>query len=265
MGADKSVMRPSKSLLSVARGLRQNYPSIVQSIGEQVLPQAEYEQAAQEAIAPREAALNAQIYSQYAPIYSTAAAGADLAALQGAGGASVRAADTLSREIDPEYYATRTGTAEKLAALMGGMDPNSLTGAELENVARGLARSSAGRGQLGVPSNASAIRNALTYGSALDRKRSGVAQAIAAASGVLPQFRSGVDVFGQATGRAGTSAFGGGFNANTAATGAGNQLGRDVLGQTSGFQQTRLQSQMQRRDSLDRYNETELGGIGTIL
>jgi hypothetical protein len=254
MGNDAGAPRPSRSLASIAKGLRLNYPSIVQSLGQQVLPQAEYEQAAQEAIAPREAALNAGIYSQFAPVYSQAAAGADLAALEGSGGQSVRAADALSRSIDPEYYASRTATADKLGALLGGMDPNSLTGSELENVARGIARTNPNA--VGVPSNTSAIRNALTFGNALTQKRNSVSQAIAAASQVLPQFRSGVDVFGQATGRAGTSAFGGGFNTNASSVGNAQQGGQNAFNQTTGLQQLRAQLQSQARDSLDRANET---------
>lgn len=256
MGKDPKAPTARRQLANIAKGLRESYPGIVRSLGEQTLPSARYEQGAREEIAPREQALSSRLFSQYAPEYARTGAGIDLSAIQGAGGQSVLAADVLDRSIDPEYYAARAGSAQKLAQLLGGIDPNRLTGAEREDVARGLARSRPS--EIGVPSNQGAIEAALTYGSALNQKRNTVANAINTASGAIPGLRSGKDVFGQATqgARFGVNPFSSGQGFGGTAGQAGQEGGQNVLGITGGLQSLRAQLNAQRRDTLDRTNET---------
>lgn len=253
-----------KSLRKIATQLNNYYPKIVTALGNQILPASQYEQNAQNVIAPQQEALNAKLYAENAPIYSNAAANADLSAIQGAGGQAVREADKLSRQIDPEYYSTRDATSEKLKALLSGMDPNKLTGAESETVSRGLARYGANTGTLNTPTSGSAIKAALEYGSALQQKRNTVSNAVGTATAALPTFRSGIDAFGQATGRAGTSAFGGGFNTNAASVGNAQAQGTGTLGITSQLEQLRQQLQSQRRHYTDFVNQSyTAAGSGT--
>jgi len=62
----------------------------------------------------------------------------ELNVLQGPGGEVARAGQDLNREADPEYYGLRATAADKFQQLLGGQDPNRLTGAEMANVERGL-------------------------------------------------------------------------------------------------------------------------------
>ena len=253
MSADSKIPHVSTQLKSIVSGLAKQYPQLVQVLGAQNLAIAENEQNTREAIAPREQALSAGLYKQYAPQYGEVGSGVDLAALNGAGGQSVMASDALDRAIDPEYFASRDASSSKLGQLLSGMNPNELTGAERENIARGLARSGYRSGELNSPSNQGAINAALTYGSALDTKRSGVANAINTATAAIPTFKSGRDTFTQATSgaRESNKVFGGAtdFGGNSAAAGA--KSGEDALGVTAGINTQKRQLNTQRRTSLD--------------
>lgn len=258
MSGDKSGPRPSRSLRSVRKGLEREYPGIVKALGQQATPMAQYEMSAQEAVAPREQALNARLFEQYAPRYAEAQSASELGAIRGSGGQAVRESEALSREIDPEYYATRSGAADKLSQLLGGMDPNRLTGAERENTARGLARSNYQNGELNAPSNQGAIDAALTYGSALNQKRNTVANTINSAVGALPSFKGNTNVFDQATGKSGSQAFQSQFGQAPNASVATGQANQGALGLTGGFQTLRANIAAGARDTLDRYNETTI-------
>ncbi len=258
MAADTSGPRPSKSLRSVRKGLEREYPGIVTALGQQATPMAEYEMTAQEAVAPREQELNASLFEQFAPRYAEGQAAAELGAIRGSGGQAVRESEALSREIDPEYYNTRAGAASKLSQLLGGLDPNQLTGAERENTARGLARSNYQNGELNAPSNQGAIDAALTYGSALNQKRNTVSNAINSAVGALPSFKANNNTFDQATGRSGSQAFQSQFGQAPNASVATGQANQGALGLTGGFQNLRANIAANHRDSLDRYNETTI-------
>jgi hypothetical protein len=237
-------------------------------LGQQELPAAQYDLATQQAIAPQEQALAYGLNSEYAPKYAQLGSTTDLNAIQGAGGQGVLAANKLQQQIDPEYFQGRAAANDKLQALLSGQDPNRLTGAEREDVARGLARSGYQSGELNTPSNQGAIEAAGVYGSALNAKRNNVANAINTATGALPQFRTGTDAFAQATSgaRFGQTPFQGGQN--TAVSGqsqqAGQQLGQNVLGLTGSLQQLRMQLDAQRRDKIDRTNEA-FGAVGSIV
>lgn len=257
MSSDPKTPHISTQLKAIVGGLVKQFPQLTSILGSQNLAVAENEQATREAIAPREQALSAGLYKQYAPQYGEVGSGVDLAALNGAGGQSVLAADKLDRTIDPEYYASRNASSSKLGQLLSGMDPNALTGAERENTARGLARSGYQNGELNTPSNQGAINAALTYGSALDTKRSGVANAINTATAAIPTFKSGKDVFNQATGgaRESNKVFGGATDFGGDSAAAGAQQASEALGVTAAINTQKRQIQSQRRDSVDRVNE----------
>lgn len=250
---DPAQPRISTQLKQIAGAITKHYPTLVDALGSQNQKVAEGEQKTREAIAPREQALSAGLYKQYAPQYGQVGSGVDLAALSGAGGQSVLAADQLGRQIDPEYYASREASSSKLAQLLGGMNPNELTGAERENTARGLARSGYQSGETNAPSNQGAINAAMTYGSALDTKRSGVANAINTATAAIPTFKSGKDAFTQATGgaRDATRVFGGATDFGGNSSESGSKMAENVLGVTSGINTQKRQLDSQRRTGLD--------------
>lgn len=208
---DERAPSTYKSTAETLRAYAQYLPRLLNVTSNQALPVGQTLQNAQNVLAPQEQALNFRIFDQYNPLYAQSAARTEADLIQGAGGEAVLASDRLNRLVDPEYYSGRAATGRSLEQLLGGMDPNRLTGAESANVERGLARQRSREGNLSTPNNLTAIQSALGFDDRLQQKRSGVSQAINAAAGTLPTFRSGVDTFGQATGRSGTQAFGSQF------------------------------------------------------
>jgi len=195
-------------------------PGLIQAISGQILPSEQAIQNASNIISPQQQALNAQLYATYAPQYanvqSQAQAGADLNAIQGAGGQAALAAQALQRQIDPEFYAQRANISNKLSDLLN----NPISGSEQAAIERANAQNALGGGRLGLNTNQQTISNAMNFGQA-GRDRLG--QALQLATNSLPALKSGTDTFAQATGRGGT-------NANAVSQ---NQLGATNLGQSA--------------------------------
>jgi len=119
-----------------------------------------------------------------------AAAQSDKDILLGPGADVISIADKLQRQIDPEYYSTRTNTSNALGELMR----PGLTGGERSEVERSLNKANLQAGTHNVPTNTSTVANAMTYGGAArDRLSSAVNQA----TQFLPLAKSGVDVLQQ--------------------------------------------------------------------
>lgn len=286
MGEDPKAPKPYESASAAYQAYAQYLPQILYTTRQNLMPNALAEAQAKEAAAPREQALNAALYQQYAPLYAQqqaeqyakyapmyaqANAATERDVLAGPGGQSVLLADQLTRQIDPEYYATRELQANKLQQLLGGMDPNELSESEMSNIERGLARSNTQRGVANLPLGQNTLRAGMLYGNALDQKRSNVANAINTATQFLSPSRSGVDVFGQATGRQGTQALGSwgtgqnvmGQNQNFGGQGGQSayQQGQNIWNTMAGFQTQRADINANRRDVMDRVAQ----GFGMIL
>lgn len=253
MGGDPPATPLAESSAATLAAYKQNLPDILKIMSDWYGPLEQTAQTSRESIAPQEAALNAKLMKDYLPQYTQAQTEAEGSALTGQGGKNVLAADALQRQIDQPFYTAREAGSKSLADLLGGMDPNKLTGGEETQVERGLNRQGVNTGEFRNPSNTGTINAALTYGDALQKKKSNVAAAINTATGFMSGARTNNDVFGQATGRSGTTNFGNNlFNS----TGAGNQAFNQ--GQNTYNQLTNLQSQANdinanRRDSLDRF------------
>lgn len=225
-------------------------PAMVQAMTG-VMPDAAWQEfLAKQRVALPEAQLQADVYRQVAPELNRVGAEIDranqLAASQneldlvnGTGGELVEGADRLQRLLDPEFYKNRSTISEGIEKLFAGMDPNSLTETERENVARGLARTNGS-----VPtSTATTVENAMTFGNELTNKRNNFAAILAQAAQALPQTRSGIDAFNVATKRSVAGNTGGGafrgLNDNAGQTGM--QASSQIMGQIGQLAQTRAQ------------------------
>lgn len=128
----------------------------------------------------------------------TGRAGADVDALTWSGQDMAGRVKGIAKAVDPEYFDTRALQAKKLGQLLGGMDPNRLSGAERAEVSRSLGRQGVG---LGAGSPMDTIAAAMTFGSALDRKRAALGQALNSATAYLPASRMGYDPLMATVGR----------------------------------------------------------------
>jgi len=173
------------------------------------------------------------------------------------GGVGSQAVDNtlqLQRQVDPEYFDSRTATSSLLRQLQemaSGTKPIKMSGSEQEEVSRGLARTNQQQGNLGNTSALSTLNNAMTFGQAGENRRNNrlnqVGNAVSASAGTIPTFRSGIDPYMVATGKT-----------SQAPTGVNQAigLGNNAFGTYGSFQNTFSNLNAQRRDVLDRVNET---------
>ncbi len=161
-----------------------------------------------ESIAPRQARLETDLYRDFGPelnqIGSDINRQNQLAASElegeiaaGPGKELVTQADTLQRQLDPEYYANRATIGKAVESYLGSMSPSDLTPTEMEQINRGISQR-----QGAIPDSArSTIRNAQTFGDALMKKQQNFGNAITQASSALPGLKSGITGFEVATRR----------------------------------------------------------------
>lgn len=242
-----------------------NLPKYLRATAEGIAPFEQANVNARGTIDPQNLALDESLLKYFGPRFAAignemartnalAGAGTELDVLRGPGGALAREGQELNKEIDPEYYGVREAGARKFLDLLGGQDPNRLTGAEMANVERGLNRTNRTHGVSDVSSSAGAINNAMTFGRELDRKRNTVLNTLSALPSNLAAFKSGTDAFQVATGRSSVpnQGFGQfqtgrqGFGNNVSAMGAG------LLGETGQNVRQNIGLDANKRDAMDR-------------
>jgi len=186
---EPKAYKPSKTetdLKTVTRGLIRNLPSLLSTMNAQILPNELAQLQSSSLVSPYYAQMQRDIQGQNA----MAAAQSDKDILLGPGADVISIADKLQRQIDPEYYSTRTNTSNAIGELM----KPGLTGGERSEVERSLNKANLQAGTHNVPTNTSTVANAMTYGGAArDRLSSAVNQA----TQFLPLAKSGVDVLQQ--------------------------------------------------------------------
>lgn len=248
MGDD--TMKPEESTAEMLKAFQAHGPAMVQAMTGTMPDAAWNEYLAKQRVALPEAQLQADVYRQVMPQLAEIGAGIDrtnqLAASQnevdlvgGTGTELVAGADRLQRMLDPEFYKNRESVGAGIEKLFAGMDPNSLTDTERENVARGLART-----QGATPtSTATTVENAMTFGNELTNKRNNFAAMLGQAAQAMPQTRSGIDGFNVATRRSVAGNTGGGafrgLNENAGQTGM--QASSQIMGSIGNLAQTRAQ------------------------
>jgi hypothetical protein len=183
----------------------------------------------------------------------------DLAVVQGPGRDLVREAMVTQRQADPEAYRARELALGQLEQLNSGLQnvDGTLSGSERAEIDRSLARDNFSRGLGNVPTATSTVENAMRFGAAGENRRQGRMSAIANAaqisSGAVQPLSSRVDAFQLTTGRPSvTGQQGSGSREVGADT---NQMGTNLLNNTTNIRQQENQTNAQRRDALDRVSQ----------
>jgi len=242
-----------ESMAQVLQAYSTYLPKVAQAAIGQIGPTEQAKLASSQAVSPGYSQLQADLFKQFGPQLAEtgnqinaqnaqASAASDLSVLQGPGRDLVTSADALSRELNPGFYTARDEVGGGISKLLGGMDPNKLTSAELENQSRGLSRIGA-TSAAGNPSMTSALANAGTFGDALSKKRSDYMGALQTATGGIGALAPTSDVLQTAVGR--SSAM------NTGADkfmGAKENTGQDAFSMAGNFMNTVAGTNQQAND-----------------
>ena len=247
----------------VINNVIQNLPAYMNTVNAQLAPQARSELATQQEIAPQYQELLTSLYEKFAPRLATAGAGADRISreatartdadiLKGAGGDTVRNLSDLDRSVNPEYYKTREAGAAKLGELLGSIN---LSDANPE-AERLVSQENARSGNLTTPSSTRTVANALSFGNEQQKRRDALGQAINTASGFLAPasgtFNTANIALGKGPTNTGLTNFAGVKDTQNQAVGAAS----GIMGTSAGLVGQQQDINSQRRDVLDRINET---------
>ena len=113
---------------------------------------------------------------------------------------------------DQPWMDTRDLGAQKLQELLGSINMSGLSGGERAEIERMNARRNLQRGSAGGGGNLTGIENAMQFGSALDRKRAALGNALQTATNFMAGSRSGYDPVQATLGRSsGTNQIAAGF------------------------------------------------------
>lgn len=261
-GGDPPSPTANESTQAMLNAYTTGLPEYYQMSNKQMLPNELATLSATQAVSPAYAALADQLYKAYGPSINKtgsdiasqnamAQAQSDAAIYKGPGQDIARSALDVAKITDPEYYKTR----ETLGNRLGEMMQPGLTGGEETAISRGVARDNVNSGVGERQSIAQQASNATRYGGA---ERDRMTQALSLATGALPTLKSGTDVGSQTVGRP-TTTNAGDSRLPGAATNVGAstvQQNQNFLNNIAGFQNTAMGVNAQRRDTLDRFNQT---------
>lgn len=181
-------LKPNKTYTDMANNisaLSTLFPQFASIIAGQAIPQAQAQLSGAQATAPGYEALARQ--------NELAQGSTDAAALEQANSTLLPAALEGQKTLDPEYYATRALTAQKLAEQLNGIGPT-----VSREIGQGLAQTDSQHGVASAPSQLNTVSNAMQYGKA---GQDALTSAIQAATTAMPALRSGQDAFSMTTGR----------------------------------------------------------------
>ena len=254
----------------ILKAIQNYYPQAIEKINSTLLPTAQAQLAADQAVSDPYARINADLYAKYGPELAKTEAGVqditDKAASQreldlskGTGAELVTQADKLQRQLDPEFYKNRSDVSDSIGKYLNVSDP-SLTEADAEEIRRATGRTAFN------PSSAIDTATAAgRFGSKFDQKKSLFGEAISRVSAALPTLRSGQDAFGIATRRQSSPT--GSERVGTAATGSGDNtyaLANSWINNAGGLQQQRMgqqQSSLQQATGWGKFAGSTLGSI----
>lgn len=243
------------------------------------LPELERQaMATRKEIAPQESQLNFELYKQFGPLVNAvgqeiyksnqiAQTKTDKEILEGSGKELTKAALENAKMVDPEYYKTREATAKSYTDLLSSLDPNSLSNGEMTAVERSLNRANQNAGLLGSSSRQAGIRNALNYSDRLTAKKGMLTQALGNAPGVAQATKSGMDPYMMATGKTSYPQLGGNALSGTTPANFGQSASNLTGGMLNELGQNSRNSaniNANRRDGLDRFNETFSSVVGSV-
>jgi len=269
-GLKTNPAKPTKSYARTAdsiRAMTDLLPFYNEALYKQILPEEEARYNATEQMSPKYNQLSLDLLKQFGPQFAEANAGIDLGILQGTGQELVDEALALYRKADPEFFATRELTSNRLADLMGNIDlTGGLSGSERAEIERSLGQDALNRGSANAPSQLDTVSNAMRFGEA-GRKRqlenqSELSKAVAAATAFLPASRTGIDPYQIATGKTSTAGFAGVTPAKNSASAA--QGGSQIVDTNNQFKLAQMQINSQKKDWADYLNQVT-SSIGNLI
>jgi hypothetical protein len=260
---DPAAPSTSESTSNIIQSLTAYLPDYMKVLNSQVLPQNQAQLQAAQQVSPAYTDLLTKLYASAAPklaqtgsqvenINRLGAANTDLQILQGPGGQLATEAQKIDRTLNPEFYSTREAEASKLGQLLSSIDLNNANPEAERLVNQENIRS----GNSATPSATNTVSNALSFGGELQKRRDALGQALSTATNFLQpsqgQFNPVVTALNRPSQNTGETKFNGITNPSDQAYAQGNSL----MGQISQLQQQRTDVNSQRRDALDRINET---------
>ncbi len=280
MGGGPTYQNSQETTADMMKAWTQYMPELTRVTGENILPMELAQLQAQQQLAPQQAQLSYDLASQYLPQFTQLGvdqarqqamgqAESDVALMAGPG--RELAANTLAIQqiLDPEFYKSRGQAGDALTKLFGSLDDptTGLSGAEREETTRQLARDNASRGNLDATQN-STVEAAMQMGSAgqarKSQKQAAIGQAVQAAAGAMPAFRTGVDALQLTTGRPSTPNVGLGQFGGVQQVGNNTmQLGSQLMQQTGTFAGNNQQNQATKKDTFDKVSQV-MGSIPSV-
>ena len=213
-----------------------SYPEIMGAMRDQLRPTAEAELGVQREFAPQQQRLayeglvgseeakrlpagyvpgireHAQLGADVENITRRGAAGTDLDIMRMQGPYMAQSTMDQLSQTDQPWLQTRETGRQKVQDLLGSINMGGLSGGERAEIERMNARRNMQRGQAGGGGNLTAIENAMQFGSALDRKRAALGNALQTATSFMAGSRSGFDPVQATLGRgSGTNQIASGF------------------------------------------------------
>ena len=213
-----------------------SYPEIMGAMRDQLRPTAEAELGVQREFAPQQQRLayeglvgseeakrlpagyvpgireHAQLGADVENITRRGAAGTDLDIMRMQGPYMAQSTMDQLAQTDQPWLQTRETGRQKVQDLLGSINMGGLSGGERAEIERMNARRNMQRGQAGGGGNLTAIENAMQFGSALDRKRAALGNALQTATSFMAGSRSGFDPVQATLGRgSGTNQIASGF------------------------------------------------------
>lgn len=102
--------------------------------------------------------------------------------IRGSGRDLAISADTLAREVNPNYYKVQDASSEQAKNLINSYNLNGLSPGEANAAERSLNQSNQSIGNLGINNAVNTLSNAQQFGSAYDAKRAALANALGVAN-----------------------------------------------------------------------------------
>lgn len=284
MGGDNAPTSAPESMASQLASLTSGLPGLMTAINSQLTPTAQATQNATNATAPQQAALQAQLLGQYGPqltdlynkLGTQSALGAASTEAQVASSPDeqklLSTLDAQQRQLSPEYYTARAQTGTQLGNLLGSINLQGLTGSEQSQVERSNAASDAARGTAYSPSQTAVVGNAMNYGTALQQKQQNLGGIIGQATNFMSNAAGpinaqsvfqGVGQPASNTTNSVTNSLAPNSSASSTASGSANSQASGLLGAINSTANNTANINANRRDSLDRVDQT-LGSLPSV-
>ena len=251
-----------ESMGSILQSLKDYYPDTAKAINSTLVPTAQAQLQADQAVSPGYAQLNLDLYDKFGPqaavtagkiddITQKAASKRELELAQGTGRELVTEADLAQKKLDPEFYKQREALSGSISKYLTNSDP-SLTENEREEMRRGMGATGTGNPDSAIDTAVNSRR----FGDKFDQKNQQFGAAISNVAAALPNMRSGLNGFEIATRRALTSNTGD-TRVGTATKDAGNNtygMASNFMNAATATQTTAQNKQLSMWDKLNNIN-----------